>query len=91
MSCRIPPTILHTKGENTRSFIVYSVWDNKTDKAVIIDGEARKCAEAMGISFSSFYSIVSRLRKGQGKRWTISSRYLDGGYRRTRWGKKGGE
>lgn len=87
---RTAPNIMHTKGENTRSLIVYSVWDNRTDMPVIIDGEARACAKAMNLSMSSFYSTVTKARNGIVKRWTIKSRYLDGG-RRRKWKQKGGE
>lgn len=89
MSCYISPNIMHTKGENTRSFIVYSVWDNRTDRLVILDGEARDCANAMGLKMSSFYSTVTKVKKGIVSRWKIEPRYLDGGYRRTGWIKKG--
>lgn len=85
---RIAPNTLHTKGDNTRSFIVYSVWDNRTDTLIIIDGEARECARAMNLSMKSFYSAVTKARQGITKRWTIESRYLDGGRRRTKWVKK---
>lgn len=75
---RIASNYSHKKGKNTRSFIVYSVWDNRTDDIVIIDGEARDCAKAMNLSLSSFYSAVTLVRNGKLKRWTIQSRYLDG-------------
>ena len=80
----ISANTLHKKGENTRSFIVYSVWDNRTDEVVIIDGEARECAEAMGMTLASFYSAITRAKSGAIKRWTIKPRYLDGGKRRTK-------
>jgi len=81
---RIAPNVLHTKGKNTRSFIVYSVWDNRTDELVILDGEAKDCAKAMNLSISSFYSIVTKVKKGIVKKWTIKSRYLDGGKKITK-------
>ncbi len=90
MMCeRTAPNVLHKKGENTRSYIVYSVWDNRTDTLVILDGEAKECAKAMNLSMSSFYSAVTKARNGSVKRWTIESRYLNGGHRR-KWRKKGG-
>ena len=87
---RIAPNIMHTKGKNTRSFIVYSIWDNRSDRTVIIDGEARECAKAMNLSMSSFYCCVTKVRNGIVKKWTIKSRYLDGGRRRTHREKEGG-
>ena len=87
----ISPTALHTKGENTRSFIVYSVWNSETDELIIIDGEARKCAKAMGLAFSSFYSAVSKARNGKVKKWIIKERYLDGRKKYSKWERKGGE
>ena len=88
---RIAPNVSHTKGKNTRSFIVYSVWDNRTDELVILDGEADDCAKAMNLSASSFYSTVTKVKKGIVKRWTIKSRYLDGGKRITKLVKEGAE
>lgn len=74
----VPVNLLHHKGENTRSFLVYSVWDNRTDELVIVDGEAAACAKAMKLSLASFYSTVSRVASGKLKRWTIRKRFLDG-------------
>ena len=86
----VSPTALHTKGENTRSFIVYSVWNNKTDELIIIDGEARECAKAMNLTLPSFHSAITNARSGKIKKWTIKERYLDGKERYTKWVKKGG-
>lgn len=77
----------HTAGRGTRSFIVYTVYNNKTDRPVIIDGEARDCAKAMGISLSTFYSTVTRTRSGLLQKWNIKSRYLDGKKRFKGWRK----
>ena len=78
MACLDAPNLSHKRGKNTNSYIVYSVWDNRTDRLVILDGEARECAKAMHLSFPSFYSAVTKARNGTVKRWTIESRYLDG-------------
>ena len=67
----------HRKGENTRSFCVYTVYDNRTDFPVIVDGEARDCAKAMGLCLAGFYCAVTRARKGQVKKWTIIQTYID--------------
>lgn len=56
---------------------VYSVWNNKTDEIVIIDGDARACARALGCSENSFRSIATRARKGQYNRYTVIERLLD--------------
>lgn len=76
---KVSSTFGHTKGERTRSFCVYTVYNNKTDFPVIVDGEARKCAKAMGITLDSFYCYVDRRKKGRTpKRWYIEKRYIDG-------------
>lgn len=76
----------HTKGRYTRSFIVYTVFNNKTDTHVIVDGEARECAKAMGVSLATFYCIVTRSRNKQISKWHVTSRYLDGKKRFKGWG-----
>ena len=78
MSCRVSPTLSHKSGKNTRSFVVYTVWDNKTDNLIICDGLAKECANAMGMTVSSFYSTLSHLKSGKIKRWTILRTYLEG-------------
>ncbi len=77
----------HTKGRGTRAFQVYTVYNNKTDRVVIVDGEARECAKAMGVSLGTFYCTVCRARAGKIAKWHIESRYLDGKKRYTHWGK----
>lgn len=64
------------KGKHTRSFCVYTVYDNRTDLPIIVDGEARKCAEVMGIKRNTFYSAIGR--QNRIKRWTIIRRFLNG-------------
>lgn len=49
----------------------YTVYNNKTEEVVIVDGTARECAKRMGIKEESFYSIFSRLNKGKKTRWHI--------------------
>ena len=51
--------------------MVYTVYDNKTDLPIIIDGTAKQCARAMNRSEASFHCAVSRCQKGINKRWTI--------------------
>lgn len=52
---------------------LYTVYDNKTDFPVVVDGTSEECARAMGIAFSTFLSYVSRAKMGRKtpKRWEI--------------------
>lgn len=84
---KINPVFAHNSGKGTRSFCVYTVYDNRTDLPIIIDGEARECAEAMGMTLASFYSAVVHAKSGKIKRWHIEKKYLDGRKEYTRWGK----
>lgn len=68
----------HVKGDSGRKFIAYTVYDNRTDLPIIIDGDARSAAAAMGIRFGSFYATVTRAKTGAVKRWTIYKNFLDG-------------
>ena len=49
----------------------YTVWDNRTDELVILDGTARECAEAMKVKISTFYSLVTWTESGRNKKWHI--------------------
>ena len=71
------PNKSHRKGKDTSSFVLYTVYDNRTDAPVIVDGEAKDAAKAMGVEFSSFYSIVSKVKAGKYKRWTVLTRFID--------------
>lgn len=56
---------------------VYSVWNNKTDELVILDGTAEECIKAIGwASLASFYSHISRAKNGEIRKWHIESRVL---------------
>ena len=55
---------------------LYTVWNNTTDEVVIVDGNINECAKAMGVSVNSFYSIVTKSRKGIQKKWTIEKRLI---------------
>lgn len=85
---KINPVFAHNRGENTRSFCVYTVYDNRTDFPIIVDGEARECAKVMGISIASFYPAVVRAKSGAIKRWHIEKRYLDGRKEYSGWANK---
>lgn len=68
----------HVKGEGTTSFCVYTVYDNRTDLPVIIDGDARASAAAMNLKIGSFYAAIVNAKTGRVKRWHIEKRFLDG-------------
>ena len=78
MASKVSPTFKHKKGKNTRSFVVYTVWNNKTDELVICDGTAPECAKAMGMTLGSFYSMICNEKTGRIKKWTIFPTYLEG-------------
>lgn len=82
----INPVFAHKSGKGTRSFCVYTVYDNRTDFPVIVDGNAHECAKAMGLTLGSFYSTVVRAKNGSVKRWAIEKRYLDGRPEYKGWG-----
>lgn len=66
-----------------RKPLLYTVYNNKTDMPVIIDGTAEQAAKAMGISFKTFYSAVTFARNGRIKKWhidTIKENEVDYGY-----------
>lgn len=72
-------TYQRKRGKKTRSFCVYTVYDNRNDEPIIVDGDARKCAEVMGVSRNTFYSSIGRTKSGFVKKWTILRRFLNGG------------
>ncbi len=60
-------------------FFRYTIYDNKTDEAIIYDGNSEECAKSLGKTKSSFYCFVSRVFSGKVKRYTIIKRYsIDG-------------
>lgn len=77
MSVFVPANKGHRKGISGRRFCMYSVYDNKTDFPIVIDGTAEDCAAALKRSLNSFYCMVSRVFKGKNKRYTVLRRYLD--------------
>lgn len=56
------------KYSNTKSYVVY---DNLRN--VLAKGSASECADALGMSVHTFYSTVTRSKKGQNKRYIIES------------------
>lgn len=67
----------HKRDKESRSYVLYSIWDNRTDELVILDGTAQQCADMLRRSVNSFYATVSRAKSGFIKRWTITRIFLD--------------
>lgn len=65
----------HNRGHRKvdRGFLRYTVYDNRTDELVILDGTAEQCARLMKMTVPSFYSAVTRAQNGKIKRWSIES------------------
>lgn len=59
------------------SWTRYTVYDNRTDELVILDGTARECARAMKLTLGSFQSAVTHARTGKVKRWHIERCFSD--------------
>lgn len=53
--------------------VLYTVWDNRTDKCIAIDLPGKQCAEIMGIEYNSF--LVAMMRGSD--KWTIEKRLFD--------------
>ena len=66
---------MRTKGTYEK---LYTVYNNKTDMPIIIDGTAEECAKAMGMTLSSFYSAVTHSRTAKIKKWYIEVVRLGG-------------
>lgn len=64
---------------NGKGYVAYSVWNNKTDDIVIVDGTAEETAKAMGVTMKSFYTIVSRSKKGILEKYIIGTRLFSKG------------
>ncbi len=73
----VPVNRGHRTVSGSRCFSRYSVYDNRTDDPIIIDGTADQCAKALKRSVNSFYCMVGRVRKGKNKRYTVLQRMAD--------------
>ena len=58
--------------------MVYSIWNNKTDELIILDGTSKECAKAMGMSDTCFRSTLSKVSNGRIKKWTVKQRWKRG-------------
>ena len=52
---------------------MYSVYDAKTDRPLIIYATSKECAKAMGITLNSFHRYLVRMRQGKIKpyKWAV--------------------
>lgn len=57
-----------------KNYTLYSIWNNKNDEVIIIDGTAKECAYALGTSEETFRSIAIKVKQGVIKKWTIQTR-----------------
>lgn len=63
------------RGRPKKPYKLYTVYNNKTDLPVIVDGTAAECAAAMGLkNIGIFFNTVARVRSGYLKKWTILER-----------------
>ncbi len=67
----------HKKVGRTREFCRYSVYESKTDNPIIIDGTAVQCAKVLGMTQNSFYSFVSKCRKGKVRKKAVYCMHVD--------------
>ncbi len=56
-----------------RAAVLYSVWDNRTDKLIAMDLPEKDCLELMKIGHAGFMKAI---RTGS-KRWRIEKRFAD--------------
>lgn len=56
-----------------KATVLYSVWDNRTDKLIALDLPEKDCLEMMKISHAGFMKAI---RTGS-RRWKIEKRFAD--------------
>lgn len=71
---QIPVSNKNKKEKKANKRVLYTVYDNRTDFPVIVDGTSKECAKAMGITMNSFTSICHRSKHKKSKRWYIMRR-----------------
>ena len=62
------------KYQKKRKLNRYTVYDRHTDLPVMVNGTARECAAAMGVTLGSFRTLYAKLKNGcrhVGHRWEI--------------------
>lgn len=72
------PNLGHKTNSGERNFCTYTVYDERSDMPIIVEGTAKECAKAMGIKLCTFYSNISKEEKGIVRRWKILKSYTDG-------------
>jgi hypothetical protein len=61
----------------SRNDVRYTIYDNKTDFPIIVEGTSRECTKVMGLSsVNLFYQTVAKCRKGVNNRWTVLTHKL---------------
>lgn len=73
----VPVNKGHRIEKGSRFFCRYTIYDNRTDFPIVVDGTAAECAQVLNRSRNSFYCMVDRVRKGKNKRYTILQRMAD--------------
>ena len=56
--------------------LLYTVYNNRTDFPVIVDGTKQEAIKAMGVSPKSFDGTISKARKGENRKWTVLTRKM---------------
>lgn len=60
---------------NNKPNKLYTVYNTKTNKFVIVDGTAAECAVAMGLkNLKTFYLTVAAFNRGMVRKWSIETR-----------------
>ena len=59
---------------------LYTVYDNKTDLPIIVDGTAKECAAAMGVKLATFRTTLHFIKRGRRCRWYIELTRVDEDY-----------
>lgn len=65
-------------GKNKHSHFLYTVYDNRTDELIILDGTPEECARALGTTLNGWWTTLSRVRSGIRKKWHIEQRRNNG-------------
>ena len=55
---------------NLSRYTIYTIWDNRYDN-IMANGTSFQCARSLGIPISHFYSMVSRAKSGEIKKYSV--------------------